>query len=421
MKNIITKLLTVIAASLMLASCVKDKCTRTYTYYQPVYKTTAEVRANIKSNAARAVERPGKLFIRGNYIFLNEVDRGIHIIDNANPAAPKNVAFIDIPGNVDVAVKGNTLYADLYVDMVTIDITNPLQVSVKKIIENAFPFRRYSNGFVADSNKVIVDWERRDTTVTVDCGRNTSWWSPLACSRCFATLDANTAGGGKSSSPFGAGISGSMARFTIMNNYLYTVTTNELQVFNIFNANDPLFSNKVNVGMNIETIYPFKDRLFIGSATGMFIYGTSNATSPDKLGQFMHVRTCDPVIADDHYAYVTLRSGNQCQGFTNQLDVLNIEYINNPTLVKSYQLTNPHGLSKDGELLFICDGRDGLKVFNAASPNNITLIKQIKDIETYDVIAYNKVALVVAKDGLYQFDYSNMNDIKLLSKIVYQH
>jgi hypothetical protein len=50
----------------------------------------------------------GKLFIQGHYIFLNEVDKGIHVIDNSNPAQPRNVAFIDIPGNVDLAVKGNT-------------------------------------------------------------------------------------------------------------------------------------------------------------------------------------------------------------------------------------------------------------------------------------------------------------------------
>src|SRR5215213_4433485 len=130
MKNIIPLLL-LLAAPIFFTSCIKDKCTRTYTFYEPVYKTPAEVRANIKSNAARAVERPGKLFIRGNYIFLNETDRGIHIIDNTNHSAPKNVAFIDIPGNVDVAVKGNTLYADSYVDLVTLDITDPLNVSVK--------------------------------------------------------------------------------------------------------------------------------------------------------------------------------------------------------------------------------------------------------------------------------------------------
>jgi len=41
-------------------------------------------------------------------------------------------------------------------------------------------------------------------------------------------------------------------------------------------------------------------------------------------------------------------------------------------------------------------------------------------METYDVIAWNNRALVVAKDGLYQFDYSDVNDIRLLSKISLQ-
>ena len=48
--------------------------------------------------------------------------------------------------------------------------------------------------------------------------------------------------------------------------------------------------------------------------------------------------------------------------------------------------------------------------------NNLKLVKQISGIETYDVIAYNQIALVVAKDGLYQYDYSDINNIHLISK-----
>ena len=45
------------------------------------------------------------------------------------------------------------------------------------------------------------------------------------------------------------------------------------------------------------------------------------------------------------------------------------------------------------------------------------LIKQFKGIDTYDVIALNNIALVVAKDGFYQYDYTNVKDIKLISKM----
>ena len=111
--------------------------------FEPVYKTTAEVRANIKSNPAREIKEPGKIVILGNYIFLNEVDKGIHVIDNSNPSSPQNIAFIDIPGNVDLAVKGNRLYADLYTDLVTLDISNPLNVVKKNIVDGVFPERYY--------------------------------------------------------------------------------------------------------------------------------------------------------------------------------------------------------------------------------------------------------------------------------------
>jgi hypothetical protein len=207
-----------------------------------------------------------------------------------------------------------------------------------------------------------------------------------------------------------------MARFTIVSERLYTVGQSDLNVFNI-SSTTPAFVVKKNIGWNIETIYPFKNKLFIGSTNGMFIYDISNPSDPLLQGQFSHVRSCDPVIADDQYAYVTLRSGTQCQGFTNQLEVLDIANLSSPQLVKTYPMTNPHGLSKDGTTLFICDGKDGVKVYNASDVKNLKLIKKIGDMESYDVIAYNNIAMIVAKDGLYQYNYSNVNAIQLLSKI----
>jgi hypothetical protein len=199
---------------------------------------------------------------------------------------------------------------------------------------------------------------------------------------------------------------------------MYTVSYSDLNVFNITAPENPVFSKKVNISSrNIETIFPFKDKLFIGSQNGMFIYNIANPDYPVQNGQFTHARSCDPVIADDNFAYITLRSGNTCRGFTNQLDILRLNNYTNAQLVKTYNLTNPHGISKDGNLLFICDGKAGLKVYDASDVMNLQLIKQITPLDTYDVIAYNNRAMVVAKDGLYQYDYSNIKDIRFLSKI----
>ena len=98
--------------------CVKDavKGTRTYTIMTPILKARSEVMADINGNPTQSVEAAGKIYIKGNFIYLNEVDKGIHIIDNSNPSSPTQVAFLNIPGNLDVAVRGKTLYADMYGD-----------------------------------------------------------------------------------------------------------------------------------------------------------------------------------------------------------------------------------------------------------------------------------------------------------------
>jgi len=80
-------------------------------------------------------------------------------------------------------------------------------------------------------------------------------------------------------------------------------------------------------------------------------------------------------------------------------------------------LTNPFGLAKDGNYLFICDGRDGLKVYDASAVNNLKLLKHIPGMEAYDVIAWNKRLLLVTDKGLRQYDYSDIRNIQLLSTI----
>jgi hypothetical protein len=383
-----------------LSGCLKDKLTKTYTIMSPVYKEKAEVYANIKSNAPAKIAAPGKLFVYGNYIFLNEIDKGVHIIDNSNPASPVIKAFINIPGNLDIAVKGNTLYADLYSDMVVVDISNPLQARYVRHINDIFPERQYTSGFIADSNRVIVDWVKKDT-----------------CNRCnylsIATLGSG--GGGFSSSP--VGVAGSMARFSIVNNYMYTVNNSNLTSFDISATENPVKTSTRQVGWRIETIYPFGNKLFIGSATGMFIYDITSPASPVAQGQFSHARACDPVIADGNFAYVTLRSGNNCNTIANELHIVNVSNVFLPVLTKSYAMTNPHGLTKDNNLLFICDGKDGLKMYDASDPMNIVLKKEATGIETFDAIAMNGNLILVAKDGLYQYSYSPAGNLDLRSKL----
>jgi hypothetical protein len=298
-----------------------------------------------------------------------------------------------------------------------VDITDPLQAKFMKYIPGVFPERIYPGGFVPDNDRVIVGWVKKDTTVKLS--KPTRY--PIAYDYILfnARGPAGSAMGPSASGPGPSipGISGSMARFSVVNDYLYSVNRSTLGTFNINDPSDPQKTSAKNIGWNIETIYPFKDKLFIGSTSGMFIYDLSNPGSPSQVGQFSHARSCDPVIADDNNAYITLHDGTPCQGFNNQLDIVNIANLSSPSLVKTYPMTHPHGLSKDKNLLFICDGRDGLKIYDATNPLNIVLKKHVTGLETYDAIAWNDNLVVVAKDGLYQYDYSNRENITLRSKL----
>jgi hypothetical protein len=321
-------------------------------------------------------------------------------------------AFLNIPGNQDIAVKGNTLYADMWADLLAIDISNPGKVTVSSILPNFFSGRMYINGIYPETNQVVVGWIKKDTTVPIE-----NYPAP-ACEFCAVDFLAKaTAASNKSN-----GTAGSMAGMVLINDYLYAVTErHSLGIVDVTDPKTPTLKSTMSAGYDLETIYPFENKLFMGSAIGMFMYDVSDPANPTALGQFSHGRACDPVVADGDYAYVTLHAGTSCGGDANELNIINVKDLMNPTLVKAYPLTKPTGLCKDGNLLFICDGVSGVRIYDASKASDIKLLQQINSNDPYDVIAGNKRAMVVAKDGLYQYDYSNINRIRLLSFFSLKH
>ena len=210
------------------------------------------------------------------------------------------------------------------------------------------------------------------------------------------------------------GVGGSTARFAVTGDYLYTVNSNSLEIFDISN---PSLPNKVasqEVGFGIETIFPNNGHLFLGAQTGMYIYDINNPAKPVKLSLYEHIYTCDPVVVEGDYAYVTLHSANSwCGRWSNELHIIDISNLNSPRLLTTYAMENPLGLGVDGDNLFVCD--DGLKVYDISNKLNIVL-KQSFSINANDVIPYNDLLLVIGDDGLYQYDYSG-EDLNLVSTI----
>ena len=403
-----------------LFSACKDT-TREFVTYQanvPVYMSFSDFRSSFAKTAPEEISNPGKMYFKDDYLFVNEHEKGIHVIDNSDPSKPKKVAFYKILGNVDMAIRGNILFADSYIDLVAIDISDVDNPVEKGRLKNVFPeiipvgqvYYPYSS--VDKSKGVIVDWEVKTIT---DEGVN-RWYKYGPFFGDFAALNSGASTGGGWSS--GAGVAGSMARFMLNDKYLYMISLPwRLKTADISQPSGMEIKDSLDVPRSMETLFKLGNKMFMGTTTGMLIYDISNPVKPIQVSSYDHIKACDPVVADGKYAYVTLRSGTTCQNTNNLLEVIDISSIANPYLVKSYPMFNPHGLGIDGDLLFVCDGSAGLKIYDKSDPMMVlnNQLAHYPDFNTYDVIPYKNILMLVGKDGIYQYDYSNPKSIKQVS------
>lgn len=410
----------------LLSSCDDQRVqVMEWVEYEPVYMSYEEFYDTVGMEPARELEEPGKIYFYDQMLFVNEVNKGIHIIDNSDPSAPVNLGFINIPSNKDIAVKGDLLYADSYADLLVFDIGDIQQPELVSRVEGVFEeyveFITLRRGFpyrsVDPSQGIVVDWE--EVEVEEICEDNCSsfrpsnnWGFGLETSPNSLGSGARDAGGGTAT-----GVGGSMARFAITGDYLYAVDYNNLHTFNI-SAHEPVNESGKHVGWLIETIFPYKDHLYIGSANAMYIYDIGNDPAvPTELSTYRHFTACDPVVVSEDIAYVTLRDGERCPRGVNRLEVINVSDPINPEKIANYEMINPHGLGIDGDYLFISEGEKGLKIMDAENPTGIKQLRHIEDIRTFDVIPFNNVLMITGASGIVQYDYTDIDNVVHLSTI----
>lgn len=411
----------IIVLILFVASSCDDKITEIFVANSPIYMTYEDLAKSVEQTSARDLSNPGKIYFKDNFLFIIEEKLGVHIIDNADPANPQNLSFIEVPGVVDMSIKGDILYVDSFVDLVALSLTDLDNITELKRIRDVFPYtlpvynEEYPVAQIEQEKGVVIGWEIKTIRQEVENRYYPVYWE--SSTDFFQLSSSSTLANGISGSGFGVG--GSMARFGISDNTLYTVDDSMLHIFDITSADNPINYGEFYAGWLIETLFVYGDKLFLGGRDGVRIIDIATPRFPQYLSQFRHVMGCDPVVVSDTLAYVTLRGGNACGNSLDRLDVLSVADFSNPKLVATYMMNSPAGLGIDGNTLFICDGDAGLKVFDVADPLEIdqNMIANFPDIVAVDVIPFNGLLFLIAEDGFYQYNYDDIYNMQLVSKI----
>lgn len=135
--------------------------------WAPVYNKD-EANKQVRSMEPRNIDKGGKIYIKGDTLYQVESGRGIHVIVIKQPSNPQKVAFINVLGAQEMAIKNNMMYVNNLNDLVVLDISNVRDVKVADRITSVFhlvdgnvpPGTGYYECIDASKGEV-VGWEQK--------------------------------------------------------------------------------------------------------------------------------------------------------------------------------------------------------------------------------------------------------------------
>lgn len=224
-------------------------------------------------------------------------------------------------------------------------------------------------------------------------------------------------------------IAGSYSRLMPIGNFLYAINNEDLATFDISDRNNPVLMDRQDVGFRIENLFYQDSILFIGSSQQLYIFNINSKGIPERKKSVAYfdsgiICSYDPVIVSGNYAYVTLspftgeQVGNCWREFTiSELRIYDISKIEKPLLLNRFPMDSPKGLAIDGNILFVCEQDKGVKILDVTDKFMPKEISSLTGFKTYDVIVRDKILYVVGTDQIREYDYSDVNNIKLISII----
>ncbi len=401
----------------VLASCDIDQCEQTITYTKAVaiYEDLDQLRSNDIMSPAKPITSPGKIYVSESIIMIGEKGEGIHIIDNRDPSNPTSVSFLDIPGNYEMFVKDNYIYANAYYDMLKIDISDVNNIFVADRLEEAFEVR-----FRNFENRGLVGFQRSEVKEERSCDSHFADGEIYFFDDQGALLEESAI---PTSFVSNGQTVGTANRMAMIDNSLFTINKTDLYIFDASGTSiqrHTQYDSHTSIGWNMETIYAHGNLLFTGAQNGMDIRRVT-ANEVIYEGGYFHATGCDPVLpTTEGIAYITLRSGDECPGDVNSLSVVDFNNLSNPILRQEIDMSSPYGMTLINDRLYVGEGEFGLKVFDASQRVALTEIETVTNVSAYDIMPHptrTDLILLASSTGLVQYEIDQDDDFVPLSRI----
>jgi len=211
--------------------------------------------------------------------------------------------------------------------------------------------------------------------------------------------------------------------------FMYQVEADLLSTFDISDPISMKFIDEKRLNSRIESLTSFGEVLFIGSGGSLISFKINSEGIPVEdnvvpLMTFSPDQTeCDLMVVDNNVAYVALINHNNPNQSCirsmndNTIQIYDIETLSSPTLLSSLSLTDVKDVAVDGTLLFVSDGTNGFKVYDSSDSANLIELYVFDDFTTHDVVVNNGMLIAAGADELRQYDYSDIDDIREVSRI----
>jgi len=130
---------------------------------KPIYMSYKDLRAPLQiQDLQQPKVRYGEILISDSILVSNERNVGLHVFDNSDPTNPTFQKFIKIPGNTDMEIKNGILYADSYVDLLIIDISDLNNIYLVERHEYFFEYNPHQS---IPSHIVLLDLDESEGVV----------------------------------------------------------------------------------------------------------------------------------------------------------------------------------------------------------------------------------------------------------------